>query len=73
MNEEALENVSVPPQMGASHSAGLIHVREASFDSLSTAAQLTLAPLAANPSAIGVDGCLLIGLVDPVAPTAIRF
>ena len=71
MNQQPLKNVSVTTQLRSPHATGFILVGKAAFDSLSTLAQQLLAPLAANPSAVGVHSSLLLMFADPVASTAV--
>lgn len=63
MNELALVDVGMPSQVGASHRAGVVAVREAALDELPTTAAQSLAAAAPDPAAVGVvTACTRLGV-----------
>src|SRR6202050_1623655 len=73
MNEQSLDDVVMAAQVSPSHSAGFVHMRKASFDSLSALAQQALAALASDPPAVLINRRLLFLLALPVAAPAVGF
>jgi hypothetical protein len=54
MHEQPLENIAVPPQMGAAHPAGLIEKSIGSFQQFTPLAHQALATLALDAPPIGI-------------------
>src|SRR5580698_4630159 len=71
MNEQSFDDVVMAAQVSPSHAAGFVHMRKASFDSLSALAQQPLAALASDPPTVLINRCLLFLLALPVAAPAV--
>src|SRR5438045_5611575 len=54
MNQEALQNVRVTPQVRPPHPTGVIEMRKRTLDPLAALAHQSASPSAANASAIGI-------------------
>ena len=72
VDEQALEHVGVSAQMHAAQSPGFVEVGVGTLEPFTPLAQQALPAGAPNAPPVGVDGRAGVGLVAPVAPTAIR-
>lgn len=71
MDQQTFEDSSMSPQIGATQAAGLIAMSERSLHQFAPFSQESLAPRAANPSAIGVHRLLFRRLVLPATPALV--
>ena len=58
VNEKPLEDVCPASQVGTSHAAGLVHVREGALDSFAAQPLELLAACTTCPATIGIDSAL---------------
>ena len=72
VDEQPLEDVLMPAQVGAAEPAGVVHVGKGALDVFAAAPHESLAAHAAHPPAIAVDRPLRVGRVGPLAAAPIR-
>src|ERR1017187_7430763 len=72
MNQQALEDIGVAAQMCAAHPTGVVEMREGAFDPLAPLTHQAPAARSTNPATIGIHRALGLGLLGPIAPTAVR-
>ena len=71
MNQQPLQDVRVTAQMGATHPARVIDMREGAFDRLATSTHQAPAAGSTNPATIAIHGCLRFRMLRPVASTSV--
>src|SRR6516164_4555935 len=73
VDQQPLADVRVAAQVHTAHPAGLVEMREASFQALTAKPQQTQAACAANAPTIAVHRSARLGMVLPVPSSAIGF
>src|ERR1019366_5324862 len=72
MNQQALEDIGVAAQMRAAHPTGVVEMREGAFEPLAPLTHQAPAARTTNPATIVIHRGLGLGLLGPIAPTAVR-
>jgi len=73
VDQQPLANVSVATQEHATHAAGVVEMREGTFETFTAEAQEALAAFAADAAPVAIDGGARLGILLPIPATPIGF